>query len=71
MAKAKLGVFSERQISDEFDNVYRELNVFMPQGVTTDERDALTAENGMIVHNTTTNKLNVYLAGGWEEITSA
>ena len=70
MAKAKLGVFQDKQVSDEFDNVYREFNVFMPPNVTTTERDALSAEAGMLVYNTTTSKLNVYTSA-WEEVSSA
>ena len=46
--------------------------VFIPQAYTTAERDALTnVVAGSIILNTTTNKLNAYLNGAWEAITSA
>jgi hypothetical protein len=38
---------------------------------TTAERDALTATAGLVVLNSTTNKVNAYLNGAWEAITSA
>lgn len=33
--------------------------------MTTAERDAMTAENGMIIYNTTTAVFNFYEAGAW------
>lgn len=39
---------------------------------TSTERDALTSiESGVIIFNTTTEKLNFYTGSGWEAITSA
>ena len=37
---------------------------------TTTERDALTAEAGMLIYNSTTSKLNVYTSA-WEVISSS
>lgn len=42
-----------------------------PAQYTTTERNALTAEEGAIIYNTTTNKLNVYTGSAWEEVTSS
>lgn len=42
--------------------------------LTTAQRDALTGTNlytGLLIYNTTTNKLNVRVAAAWEVITSA
>jgi hypothetical protein len=42
--------------------------------LTTTQRDALTGESlfaGLIIYNTTTNKLNVRAASAWEAVTSA
>jgi hypothetical protein len=42
--------------------------------LTTAQRDALTGANlfpGLLIYNTTTNKLNVRVAAAWEAITSA
>lgn len=36
--------------------------------MTTTERDALTAVNGMVLYNTTTDKLQVYAAGAWVDL---
>jgi len=36
------------------------------QSVTTTERDAIKAENGMIVYNTTTNAFNFFENGSWK-----
>ena len=36
-----------------------------PGSMTTSERDALTAVNGMIIYNTTTNTFNFYKNGAW------
>ena len=41
------------------------------QNLTTVERDALTAENGMIIYNTTTNKFQGYENGSWAELNTA
>ena len=38
------------------------------QNLTTAERDALTAENGMIIYNTTTNKFQGYENGSWANL---
>ena len=38
------------------------------QNLTTGERDALTAENGMIIYNTTTNKFQGYENGSWANL---
>lgn len=44
----------------------------VPPKLTTAERDALTeVESGMVIYNTTTNKLNVRVAAAWEAVTSA
>ena len=37
----------------------------IPPSMTTAERDALDAENGMIIYNTTTNAFNFYENGAW------
>ena len=36
--------------------------------LTTTERNALTASNGMVVYNETTNKLQVYAGGSWTDL---
>jgi len=41
---------------------------FMNARMTTTERDALTAVNGMQLYNTTTDKLQVYAAGSWVDL---
>lgn len=41
-----------------------------PPKLTTTQRNALTATAGMVIYNTTTNKLNVYTTT-WEAVTSA
>ena len=44
---------------------------FMPPRMTTAQRDAIASPTaGMVVYNTTTNKLNVFGAAAWEVITS-
>lgn len=43
---------------------------FTPPALTTAQRDALTAAAGMVIFNTTTNKLNVRGASAWEAVTS-
>lgn len=40
-------------------------NAFIPPVLTTAQRDALTAEEGMVVYNTTTNVLNFYNGSAW------
>jgi len=40
--------------------------------LTTAERDALTeVETGLIIYNSTTNKLNVRVVSAWEEVSSS
>lgn len=41
------------------------LSDFTAPNMTTAERDALTAVNGMIIYNTTTNVFNFYENGAW------
>jgi hypothetical protein len=41
---------------------------FVNARMTTTERDALTAINGMQLYNTTTDKLQVYAAGSWVDL---
>lgn len=36
--------------------------------LTTAERDALTAANGMVIYNTTDNKLQAYENGAWANL---
>jgi len=40
-------------------------------GYTTAERDALVAVEGLVIYNTTTNKINFYNGTAWEAVTSA
>lgn len=45
---------------------------FLPPRMTTTQRDAISSPaTGLMIYNTTTNKLNVYTGSGWEAITSA
>jgi hypothetical protein len=45
---------------------------FLPPRMTTTQRDAIsTPPAGLIIYNTTTNKLNVRTASSWEAVTSA
>lgn len=41
---------------------------FLNARMSTTERDALTAVNGMQIYNTTTDKLQVYAAGSWVDL---
>lgn len=41
------------------------VGAFMPPRMTTVQRNALTAANGMIIYNTTTNAFNFYENGAW------
>jgi len=60
-------------VDADLNNIIREINRgFRPLQVTTAQRDALTnIYNGLVVYNTTTNKINIYTIGGWEEVTSS
>lgn len=45
---------------------------FLPPRMTTTERDAIASPPaGLMIYNTTTNKLNVRVAAAWEAVTSA
>jgi len=39
--------------------------------MNTTNRDAIAGENGMLIYNTSTNKLNAFCNGSWEQVTSA
>lgn len=45
---------------------------FLPPRMTTTERNAITSPTaGLVIYNSTTNKLNVYTGAAWEAVTSA
>ena len=44
---------------------------FTPPTLTTTQRDALTATEGMLIYNSTTHKLNLRTVATWEVVTSA
>jgi hypothetical protein len=55
----------------EFEQIDKRLVVF-PRRLTTAERDAWdTVQEGDVVYNLTTHKLNVYTGTAWEVVTSA
>jgi len=39
--------------------------------MNTTNRDAISGENGMLIYNTSTNKLNAFCNGSWEQVTSS
>jgi hypothetical protein len=54
----------------EFEQIDKRL-VVCPRRVTTAERDAWdTVQEGDVVYNLTTHKLNVYTGTAWEVVTS-
>ena len=45
---------------------------FLPPRMTTTQRDAINLPaSGLMIYNTTTNKINFYAASAWETITSS
>lgn len=44
---------------------------FLPPRMDTTQRDAISAIAGLMIYNTSTNKLNFYNGSGWEVITSS
>lgn len=44
---------------------------FIPTRMTTAQRDALSAVEGMVIYNLTTHKINIRVAAAWEAVTSA
>ena len=52
--------------STEWNTAYElATNVFVASNMTTVERDLLSALNGMIIYNTTTNLFNFYENSSW------
>ena len=49
-------------------NTYEAGETVLFPSLTTTERNALTASNGMVVYNETTNKLQVYAGGSWTDL---
>jgi len=45
-----------------------EVKAFLNARMTTTQRDALTAINGMQIYNSTLDKLQVYAAGSWVDL---
>ena len=43
-----------------------------PPKITTTERNNLVGlENGAMIYNTTLNKLQIYISGGWQSVTTS
>ncbi len=73
MNAANLNVDGETRSTSFIGNSVRVNNVEVGETVlfpslTTTERNALTASNGMVVYNETTNKLQVYAGGSWTDL---
>jgi hypothetical protein len=70
---ANLNVDGETRSTSFIGNSVRVNNVEVGETVlfpslTTTERNALSASNGMVVYNETTNKLQVYAGGSWTDL---
>ena len=64
----RFGLFQGQQLARS----RQVLVLFQAPRYTTTERDAITTpQQGQIIYNTTTDKLNFYTGSGWEEITSS
>jgi hypothetical protein len=59
--------FTSQEILTSF---IRSIALIPPQ-YTTAIRDTLSPTKGMVIYNTTTNKLNFYNGSAWEAVTSA
>ena len=46
-------------------------SVLIPPRLTTTKRDTLSNVAGLLIYNTSTDKLNVNTGAGWEVVTSA
>ena len=73
MNAANLNVDGETRSTSFIGNSVRVNNVEVGETVlfpslTTTERNALTASNGMVVYNETTDKLQVYAGGSWTDL---
>ncbi len=73
MNAANLNVDGETRSTSFIGNSVRVNNIEVGETVlfpslTTTERNALTASNGMVVYNETTNKLQVYAGGSWTDL---
>ena len=69
-------IYELRQICDPEGNPAKGLNAAwitlnnpsQHNSYTTGERDTLSAENGMVIYNSTTNRLEAYENGSWVDI---
>lgn len=73
MNAANLNVDGETRSTSFIGNSVRVNNIEVGETVlfpslTTTERNALSASNGMVVYNETTNKLQVYAGGSWTDL---
>ena len=73
MNASNLDVEGETRSTSFIGNSVRVNNVEVGETVlfpslTTTERNALTASNGMVVYNETTNKLQAYAGGSWTDL---
>lgn len=60
------------RISHPSSTVVKINNIIQLHGLTTTERGLIPSpKEGMIIFNTTTNKLNFYTGAAWEAVTSA
>lgn len=61
-----------RQLLDRLNESYRYIRLaflnFMPNRMSTTDRDKLSAQNGMIIYNTTTNRIEAYENGSWVDL---
>ena len=73
MNAANLNVDGETRSTSFIGNSVRVNNIEVGETVlfpslTPTERNALSASNGMVVYNETTNKLQVYAGGSWTDL---
>ena len=71
LTEGRVGIGTETPNAGALLELASITQAFILPRMNTTQRDAIAGENGMLIYNTSTDKLNAFCNGSWEQVTSA